>query len=151
MTMTRPHTIRAATPLDRDALGGLASVARSASLDRDVVEISIDGHVTQVPAPVALAIGDALEAFAAGHGVVVGSVDETVTTGQAARLLGISRTYLCTLVDDGVIPCQYVGTHRRLRTRDVVDYAERRRAQRQASLDEVSQLSASAGLYDDDL
>ncbi|MDO5628746.1 MAG: helix-turn-helix domain-containing protein [Mobilicoccus sp.] len=105
----------------------------------------------QVPAPVALAIGDALEAFAAGHGVLIGTVDETVTTGKAARLLGISRTYLCTLVDDGVIPCQYVGTHRRLRTRDVMEYADRRRWERRAALDEVARLSADAGLYDDDL
>lgn len=149
MTITRPHTLTGLQ--DRQALTGLATAARGASERAGFVDISIDGHASRVPHEVALAISEALDAFAAGQGVMIGQVEASVTTGRAAKMLGISRTYLCTLIDGGDIPCHYVGTHRRLHLRDILTYAERRRAERQEALDELSRLSAEAGLYDDDL
>lgn len=150
MTVTRPHTVAAQDRAVRASLTNLAAAAREAGTGSELVEVTIAGRTSLVPAEVAAFLGEIFGALAAGHGVLVSSLDDSVTTGKAARMLGISRTYLCTLVDENVIPCHYVGTHRRLKTRDVLDYAETRQSRRRDALDELSRLSAEAGLYNDD-
>jgi excisionase family DNA binding protein len=47
--------------------------------------------------------------------VTVSSVEEMLTTSQAAELAGISHTYLRNMTDRGEIPVEYRGTHRRIR------------------------------------
>ena len=42
-----------------------------------------------------------------------------LTTTQAAAVLGVSRPHLIGLIDDGLLPCHRVGSHRRLARRDV--------------------------------
>lgn len=150
MTVTRTHTLGRHSQVADSAFIDLAEAARSGAAGPGPVRVTINGHTALVPAEIAGAFGDVLDAFADRQGVVIGALDADVTTGAAARFLGISRTYLCTLVDDGVIPCHYVGTHRRIATRDLLDYAERRRNERRAALDELTRVSAKAGLYDGD-
>jgi|SRR5680860_1065 len=150
MSMTAPRTT---TPLRDDLRGGVAAFARRAELRLDgdgEVAISIGDETTTVPAPVAEAMLDVLDRLARGRRVVVTSVDDYLTTGQAARMLGVSRTYVCRLLDDGRLPFEFRGTHRRVRTDDVLDYLRVRRAERREALDEVSRISRAAGLYDDD-
>lgn len=149
MSITRTHTLPPAVADEHRDLAVLAEAARHHA-PADLVDVVIGGRAARVTPEVADALGDVLETLAERRAVVIGALDETVTTGRAAQMLGISRTYLCRLVDHDEIPCQYVGTHRRIRTADVLDYAEHRRVQRQAELDRISQLSAQAGLYDDD-
>lgn len=42
-----------------------------------------------------------------------------LSTGEAARLLGVSRQHVVDLCDDGRLPFSLVGTHRRVRQEDV--------------------------------
>ena len=49
-----------------------------------------------------------------------------LTTAEAGELLGLSRPFVVRLIDDGVIPAHYAGTHRRVRTLDVLAHARRR-------------------------
>ena len=49
-----------------------------------------------------------------------------MTTQQAADVLGMSRTYVVRLIDQGTIPAHLVGTHRRLNAVDVLSYRQRR-------------------------
>jgi excisionase family DNA binding protein len=71
-----------------------------------------------------------------------------LTTGQAADLLGVSRPTVVKLVDDGVLPAERVGTHRRLRTEDVLAHRARAAQTRAAALDEITRLSEDLGLYE---
>ena len=44
---------------------------------------------------------------------------DLLTTGEAATLLGSSRQHVVDLCERGALPCIRVGTHRRVRRRDV--------------------------------
>lgn len=71
-----------------------------------------------------------------------------LATGQAADLLGVSRPTVVALVDKGALPSSRVGTHRRLKTPDLLAYREQSRRDRRASLDEVVRISDELGLYE---
>lgn len=73
---------------------------------------------------------------------------DVLTTGQAADVLGVTRPTVVKLVDDGIIPAQRVGTHRRLRRDDVLAHRARSAQARRAALDEVTRLSEELGLYE---
>ncbi len=64
----------------------------------------------------------------------------------AAELLGISRPYLYRLLDEGVISFFKVGSHRRLKFEDVIDYKINRSNDRHQALLELAELSKKIGL-----
>lgn len=88
-----------------------------------------------------------LDAAGAGLGLDIASLPAELTTGQAADLLGVSRPTVFALVDKGRLPASRIGTHRRIRTLDLLTYRERRRQDRAAALDELAELSDELGLY----
>lgn len=152
MTITQSHRMtRQDFAAHGEAVGRLAEAAEESSLrGAAAVEVTIAGTRAELPPEVVDALGHVLKTLADGNAVAIGTVDDDVTTGAAAKMLGISRTYLCTLVDRGELPCHYVGTHRRIKLQDVLAYANKRQASRREALDELSRISADAGLYDDD-
>lgn len=46
--------------------------------------------------------------------------DALLTTGEVARLLGVSRQHIVDLCDRGLLAYEMVGTHRRVRLRDAM-------------------------------
>jgi excisionase family DNA binding protein len=52
------------------------------------------------------------------------------------------------LLEKGEIPYVKVGNQRRIRYRDVLEYQERREAERLSALDEMARMSQEMGLYD---
>jgi excisionase family DNA binding protein len=103
-----------------------------------------------LPEPVREAIADVIRRFARGEGVVVGSLETLLTTSEAAAMLGVSRTYLVQLLDAGELPCEFRGTHRRIRLGELVKFSAVFRQRRRAAVDEVARVSREAGLYDGD-
>lgn len=73
-----------------------------------------------------------------GLSVTISPTSQTLTTQQAADLLGISRPTLIKALDAGHLPYTRSGTHRRLGLADVLDYRERRRQEQYAAIDALS-------------
>jgi excisionase family DNA binding protein len=89
----------------------------------------------------------AAELLAEGTSVSVVPVEEELTTQQAADLLNVSRQYVVKLLDNEELPCSMVGTHRRVRLKDVLAYKQLRDRKRREQLKELTQLSEELGGY----
>jgi excisionase family DNA binding protein len=74
---------------------------------------------------------------ALGHGLAVTVVPQalTLTTQQAADLLGVTRPTVVKILASGAMPYERIGTHRRLLLADVLAYREQRRAEQYAALE----------------
>jgi excisionase family DNA binding protein len=110
-----------------------------------------DGTRIALPVEVATLLRDVVLAMAEGKAVTVAPHHTTLTTQEAADLLGVSRPTLVKLLNAGELPYSTPGRHRRLRLSDVLAYRDRIRHERDLRLDELADLSADAGLYDDDV
>jgi excisionase family DNA binding protein len=64
-----------------------------------------------------------------------------------SEFLNVSRPYLVKLLESGEIPFRMVGTHRRVRFRDLSEYASRDDLVRRRAVDELTQLTQDLGLY----
>ncbi|MEE2523680.1 helix-turn-helix domain-containing protein [Pseudarthrobacter sp. J75] len=92
------------------------------------ITVFVDGTVHRLPAQARDAVVDLLARFSRGESVSVSSVEEMLTTSQAAELAGISHTYLRNMTDRGEIPVEYRGTHRRIRSADIMAWLETQKA-----------------------
>ncbi|MDV8149847.1 helix-turn-helix domain-containing protein [Arthrobacter sp. B10-11] len=88
------------------------------------ITVFVDGTVHRLPAQARDAVVDLLSRFSRGEAVTVSSVEEMLTTSQAAELAGISHTYLRNMTDRGEIPVEYRGTHRRIRLAAIMEWLE---------------------------
>lgn len=85
----------------------------------------------------------------AGNSVTILQAKANLTTVEAAKLLGMSRQFLITLLEKKEIPYHMVGTHRRLYARDVLAYKQRRDVMRRKALDDLAQAEDAEGIYDE--
>lgn len=106
------------------------------------------GESIPLPETVLYLLERVVEVMARGDSITIVPVGREVTTQQAADLLNISRQYLVRLLDEGQLPFQRTGKHRRLRVEDVLSFKEKRDRERRAGLRELSQLSEEFGGYD---
>ncbi len=86
--------------------------------------------------------------IADGGTVTIGSTPPEVTTTTAASMLGVSRPTLMKLIRAGELSAYKVGTHTRLKSADVTEYADRRSAARRAALDELRDYEDALGISD---
>jgi excisionase family DNA binding protein len=92
------------------------------------------GEVIPLPPEIFEVLKSVVEALKAGLAVTITPESKTLTTQQAADLLGVSRPTLVKLLDEGTIGFERVGSHRRVQLRDVLTYRERRREEQYETL-----------------
>ena len=98
-------------------------------------------EVHGVPEPLYGLMRTLLEHLKQGEAVTLIPHHALLTTQQAAQILNVSRAYLNRLLDQKTIPCETVGSHRRLRLGDVLQLQEQQYQQRCAALDRLCALS----------
>ncbi|MGW4634775.1 helix-turn-helix domain-containing protein [Nocardia sp. NPDC004415] len=109
-----------------------------------------DGQQIPLPVEVYEVLVQVVGAMRRRRAVTIAPVEQCLTTQQAADLLGISRPTLIKLVEQGQLPCEKPSgsRHRRLLLSDVLDYQERRRAERGEVLSELVRDAEEDGLYE---
>lgn len=93
------------------------------------------GDRTELPAELYRVLRHVVEALQQGLAVTVAPLTQTLTTQQAAELLGVSRPTLIKLLNENKIPFERAGSHRRVLLRDLLTYREQRRAAQYAALE----------------
>jgi len=77
-----------------------------------------------------------------GDALTLVPVHKQLSTQQAADLLNVSRPHLTKLLDRGDIPHEKVGRHRRVKTRDLFDYRDKKVRERDEALSELAAIDA---------
>jgi len=107
-----------------------------------------DGHRIEIPSDLVDALLLIVQQLKTGHGVSIAALRAEITTAEAAELLNVSRPFVIKLLESGVMPFRRVGTHRRVRLIDVLEYRDRQDAVASAALDEMVRQAEKHGLYD---
>jgi excisionase family DNA binding protein len=102
-----------------------------------------DGSLRPIPEEIFEVLEQVADALASGSGVTVAPNDMQMTTQQAADFLGVSRPTLIKYLEDGTIPFDKRGRHRRVLLRDVVAFQDEFRVSRRTALRDMARTSQS--------
>lgn len=124
------------------------SVARQTSralakyANEERVSMCINGQEEVIlPGPAMDILLTVLSEISQGNAISVMPVHAELSTQEAANLLNVSRPHLVKLLETGTIAFSKVGSHRRVKAKDIFDYKEKMDQERSAALDELAELS----------
>jgi excisionase family DNA binding protein len=106
-----------------------------------------DGEQVPLPEEVYRVMVEVVATMREGKVITLVPRTQRLTTQEAADFLGISRPTLVKLLEDGKIPYDQPGRHRRILFTDLLAYTERQRVDRRAALDQMTEDADEAGLY----
>ena len=131
------------------AARGLASLNPT---EKTIVVSAQEDAAAQVrlPASVVRALMKVVTEMANGNAIAIVPVEAELTTQQAADLLNVSRPHFVSLLETGKIEFRMVGTHRKVKGRDVLAYRDRETMRRREALAEMARLDSELGLDEDD-
>ncbi|PSB49214.1 DNA-binding protein [Cyanosarcina cf. burmensis CCALA 770] len=109
--------------------------------------VGVDGEEIPLPDSVYQVFRQVIHMMAAGRAISLVPYDRYFSSQEAADFLNVSRPYLYSLLDGGQIPYIMVGTHRRIRFEDLMDYKRQRDSQRHLALSELAAFSQELGFY----
>jgi len=107
---------------------------------------SASGQVLELPPTLFEALRFVGATLAAGNGVTIMPRATRLTSQEAADFLSISRPTLIRLLEQGAIPYELVGRHRRVRLDDLLDYQSREQVRRRAVLTQAARNNQESGM-----
>ncbi len=110
--------------------------------------VGANGEKINIPEPIYQVLLQVVHAMASGKAISIIPQQQELTTQQAAEYLNVSRPYLIKLLEQGEIPHIKVGSHRRVRFDDLMNYKQQRDIKRDQLLTELTQMSQEAGFYE---
>jgi excisionase family DNA binding protein len=125
-----------------------ATYAKSGKLKLRVIEDDKDGAVLNLPTTAVELIIQLLSALSKGKAVTVIPYNAELTTQQAAEILNCSRDFVVRLCDNGELPYRKLGTHRKIRFDDLMEYDRIKSSERLKILDKLSSLHQEMGGYE---
>jgi excisionase family DNA binding protein len=107
----------------------------------------IDGNQEiEVPVSALKMLVDILDEMAQGNAVSIVPIHAELTTQEAADFLNVSRPYLVGLLEGGLLPFHKVGTHRRVKFRDLMAYREKSQSARRNALSALTKEAQELGM-----
>ena len=147
MPVVARHSDEPTIPSTADRNLARDSRARLSSYRRQRLRVQTPGGETvTLPVPAVALLLDMLAQMEAGNAVALMPIHAELTTQEAADLLGVSRPFVVKEVAAGAIPHHKVGTHRRIRFKDLMDYKHRVDRDRRQALDELSEQAQKLGM-----
>jgi excisionase family DNA binding protein len=146
MAIAARHTVL--PPADPAEVDELAALETLVQRSQSAYLLGADGTRVALPPAVIEVLLKVVRAMHAGRAITVAPHELRLSTQQAGELLGISRPTLVKLLEEGRIPFEQPGRHRRVRLQDLLDYRERRRRERRTALADMVQETEDLGLYE---
>jgi excisionase family DNA binding protein len=126
------------------------SLATLIGIDRVHIEAEDEGDGRRIsfvlPASAVRLLLDILTQMAEGNAVAIVPHHAELTTQQAADCLNVSRPHLIKLLERNELPYSKVGTHRRIRYGDLMEYADRLAEKHGRALDELTAQAQEHGM-----
>jgi excisionase family DNA binding protein len=117
-----------------------------AKSETPTVIISLEKQNVELPRDAVNLLVDILSKMANGDSVALTSIEEEMTTQEAADLIQVSRPHLVKLLDTGKIPSKKVGSHRRVKRTDVLKYESDLKEIRRKGLEFLAKEAQEMGL-----
>lgn len=136
MTLPAAGEVKAAVQGQRALAAYLAT-----GFETQLIQIFDDrkqAHQVELPTSALRLLVDILAELADGNAVKVVPVHAELTTQEAADLLNVSRPHLVKMLEEGVLPFQRTGKHRRVKFADLMQYKDVRD---KASADAMAELT----------
>jgi excisionase family DNA binding protein len=104
---------------------------------RAAVDDILGGH-RDVPAAAAAAFRRLVDVLEASPDAVIFASEQTISTQQAAALLGVSRMTVVRLIDRGELAADTAAVHRHISVSELARYQRENKARRSVALDELA-------------
>lgn len=146
MKLKKSQSSKTAVPTEEDTILAKKSSQTLSTYTGDnhpyrTIKLIQDNATTEaitIPATAFHLLVDILAQMAQGNAVTLIPVNAELTTQEAADILNVSRPYLVGLLESGEIPYRKVGTRRRVRYQDVLNYKNHIDTLRMQALDELT-------------
>jgi excisionase family DNA binding protein len=135
--LERPDTV---VPTAEDAeLAATASRAIAKTKDmRTELRVRVNDTELTLPSAAKDLLFHLLKEMAQGNAVTLIPIHAELTTQEAADVLNVSRPHLIKLIEEGKLLHHKVGTHRRIKFRDLEAYKASFEAQRQRAMEALA-------------
>ena len=140
------------TPTKNDSQLAAESARKLAQhIAQNVNEVKVrlgaeDDDVITLPAVAVRMLQEMLFEMSRGNSVTLIPLHAEFTTQDAADFLNVSRPFVVKLLEQGVIPFHMVGSHRRIRFQDLLQYKSQSDEAAKKAVDELQQLSEELDL-----
>lgn len=124
--------------LARESSAALSRLLRNHQ-EQDRAHIRMDDEDLVLPRHAVELLRTILTEMAQGNAVTVMPIHAEITTQEAADILNVSRPYLVKLLEKKALPFTKVGTHRRIKLKDLMAYKARCDQEREAALQRLAE------------
>jgi excisionase family DNA binding protein len=122
-----------AADMARESATALARFLRAVP-EQDRARVTMGDTDMVLPRQAIELLRGVLTEMAQGNAVTILPVHAELTTQEAANMLNVSRPHLIKLLEEEALPFSRVGTHRRIRLQDLLEFKARRDEQSQEAM-----------------
>ncbi len=148
--MVQSTSLREPIYAEREQAAAVQAFGKALHAIKQARLVGPEGQEIPLPEPLYRVLEQVVPLLAADMAVSIVPVGHLLTTQEAADLLNVSRPHLIKLLQAGDISFERVGTHRRIRFEDLMEYKHKRDKKRRSALKKLTKMTQEASLYDEE-